>query len=662
METGRDGRCTIIAMRKRISLLLALLFAATMIQAQDFAGGNGTEASPYLITTPQQLSNLRMYLGTGYRDTYYRIAGDIDLSEFSTVTWGNSGWMPVGTPNEPFCGHLDGNNHTLSGLFTGNKYMNYVGLFGSISGIFSNIKITGCWIHGYNNCGGLTGLMKDGSQIENCSVEGFVTGNSYVGGLTGSGAGTINNCHVKVQVSGSSEYVGGIVGYGGALITNCSVRSTGTGIYGRSYTGGIIGCCDRLFITNCSVEVPTLGGNSYTGGLVGCCKEQLNMGRSQVTCSISGTGNYVGGLVGFSGSSTVIDSCQAHSGIITGSGNYVGGLVGGCKGLLLMHSRVIAGQVSGGVNGYYTGGLVGGSSQDAAIVTIQMCYAASNLTSGTTYVGGAIGYANSGIASVQMCYIVGNSISGSVHVGGIIGYANCDITSIVRCYTDSKASGRSNVGGLAGTIEGSVGTITDCYAVNVNNIIGSKYAGGIVGYHNNSSSGIITRSYSRSPIQPSLTNYTGAVIGYGSANISYCYFERQTWNQAGSGTGNERGITALTTEEMKSRSSFAGFDFEGIWDIYEGEGYPFLREMGAGFPAGSKRLPETQISMYAFAGNGQLFVGGLRAGERIVVYNLRGQVVYSGQATDGEQHISLPATGIYIVASGRQSVKVVYRK
>ncbi|MDR1368862.1 MAG: hypothetical protein LBJ72_01860 [Dysgonamonadaceae bacterium] len=47
-------------------------------------------------------------------------------------------------------------------------------------------------------------------------------------------------------------------------------------------------------------------------------------------------------------------------------------------------------------------------------------------------------------------------------------------------------------------------------------------------------------------------------------------------------------------------------------------------------------------------------------GKTFAVYNVSGQLIYSGRATAQEQRVPLNVRGIYIVASGNQRVKVAY--
>jgi hypothetical protein len=58
--------------------------------------------------------------------------------------------------------------------------------------------------------------------------------------------------------------------------------------------------------------------------------------------------------------------------------------------------------------------------------------------------------------------------------------------------------------------------------------------------------------------------------------------------------------------------------------------------------------------------NGMLHVSGLTEGSVWNVYNLYGQLIYTGIAAGDKAEIALPGRGIYIIQSGNQTIKAVY--
>ena len=74
-----------------------------------FARGNGSEGNPYVINKPIHLYNLAWLQYVGFfkdKEPYFIIERDLDMS----------GWTlpPIGTAENPFLGHLDGNDTTHS--------------------------------------------------------------------------------------------------------------------------------------------------------------------------------------------------------------------------------------------------------------------------------------------------------------------------------------------------------------------------------------------------------------------------------------------------------------------------------------------------------------------------------------------------------------------
>ena len=154
--------------------------------------------------------------------------------------------------------------------------------------------------------------------------------------------------------------------------------------------------------------------------------------NSYATGNVSGTGNYVGGLVGNFSYSSITNSYA--TGKVSGTGNYVGGLVGNFS-----YSSITNSYATGNVTGTSTvGGLVGYSSS-----SITNSYATGKV-SGNEFVGGLVGqvYKTSGTATISSSYSLGD-VSGTAKSGSLIG-------GVVNTYN--------------GTSFGTV-NISDCYTL-----------------------------------------------------------------------------------------------------------------------------------------------------------------------------------------------------
>ena len=188
----------------------------------------------------------------------------------------------------------------------------------------------------------------------------------------------------------------------------------------------------------------SVSGSEYVGGIAG-----QNGGRitdCDFTGSVTSSGNFVGGVVGWNLSSGNVENCY-NTDSVNVSGSCVGGVVG------LNHGPV--------KNCYNTGEV-----------------------SATSNVGGVVGYNIN--STVENCYNIGE-VSGGEDVGGVVGYNYSG--SVTTCYNTGEVSGNSYVGGVVGRNE-SGGTVKNCY--NIGEVSGS-YVGGVVG--DNRGGGTVTGCY-----------------------------------------------------------------------------------------------------------------------------------------------------------------------
>lgn len=138
----------------------------------------------------------------------------------------------------------------------------------------------------------------------------------------------------------------------------------------------------------------------------------------RVDGDVTGSDNYVGGIVGSTNKST-ITNCS-FSGTVTSPGKYVGGIIGGNQ----SNPSTVSGCVNmATVSGDTAGGILGYSTQKN---TIENCYNTGDIT-GTTTSGGIVGKVSSG--AITSCYNIG-SIDGAAS-GGIYGAAS---SAVVMTY------------------------------------------------------------------------------------------------------------------------------------------------------------------------------------------------------------------------------------
>ena len=314
-------------MKKRIgSLLLILALCFTLLPtaalasdgawdgstAAAFAGGTGTAEDPYQIANGAQLAYLASSVNSGetYEDKYFVLTANINLNGLPWTPIANSFSDALfgGTDYRIFAGNFDGKGYTISNVSIGSETTPFesdvFGLFGATGGKISNLNLDTVSIHGV-------------AKI----ASGYVVG--IAGGLVGSSAGSIENCHVT------------------GLAMDMSAPSNG---YAAAYwVGGLVGALDGAQLINeCSVSgsITEKAGKGSIGGLIGELGKaaKITYSRSDVTVNVkadSRGGANVGGFIGKGNgktdAETIIRNCYA-TGNVTG-GAYTGGFAGGLWGL-----------------------------------------------------------------------------------------------------------------------------------------------------------------------------------------------------------------------------------------------------------------------------------------------------------------------------------------
>lgn len=194
------------------------------------------------------------------------------------------------------------------------------------------------------------------------------------------------------------------------------------------------------------------------------------------------------------------------------------------------------------ITGYdYVGGLVGSSSNPS----ITNCYTSGNVV-GNRYIGnfiGSLGGMSSTPLHVSECFSTG-TVEGFECVGGFIGWIDY-YSKTEDSYSIATVEGGSKVGGFTGLSQ-NYASIKNCYSKG--QVTGETSVGGLVG---------LNRS---------------------GASVSSSFWDMESSNQALSSGGS-----GMTTEQMKSQSTFssAGWDFTSIWFIQENlnQGYPYLKKL-----------------------------------------------------------------------------------
>jgi len=286
---------------------------------------------------------------------------------------------------------------------------------------------------------------------------------------------------------------------------------TVSGIYisdpASSYQG-LFGNVAHGTIQNLGVKDSYIKGNNYVGGVVG----QINDGavsNCYNTGTISSSGNFTGGVAGWA-NSCIVQNCY-NTGTINGTASLVGGVAGVAKSSIVQNCNN-----TGNVNGNnYVGGVVGYA--DSGTGSVIDCNNTGIVKGTGNYTGGVVGYIYS--IPITSCHNAG-TVNGADRVGGVAGVI--DSKSAKSCYNTGSVNGTTYVGGVAGNITSS--TVENCY--NTGTIVGTREVGGVAGrvYYNNAT---IISCYNIGEV--SGTEDVGGVVGLVYAStIKSCYYNIDT--------------------------------------------------------------------------------------------------------------------------------------
>ena len=203
---------------------------------EDFEAGKWYTAgdAPYQISTGRELVYLAQLVndGNNFSGKTIVLTANIDLSLICHAANGETGaaevnWTPIGVGSananeqKPFSGTLDGQGHTISGLYI-NRASTYQGLFGYITkdAVIRNLIATGSVTTGGDSTGGIVGKSpRNSGTVRNCGFYGTVTATGTSGGVIG--GGKASNCwYYRTDGTASN------LGVCGGTATNCVVISS----------------------------------------------------------------------------------------------------------------------------------------------------------------------------------------------------------------------------------------------------------------------------------------------------------------------------------------------------------------------------------------------------------------------------------------------------
>lgn len=195
--------------------------------SSGFGGGDGSEDYPYIIKDGSQLYYMLTSFDTSGK--FFRITEDIYLNDITDSNWRSNPkrWISSNGSSNVFKGTLDGEGHTVYGVYCDSASAEYAGLIPVLSTASGNVSVTNLKLNDSyiigKNVGGLIGKISSSS----CSV-------------------TVSACYVgkNVEISGSFSQ-GGIIGQlenSFDTIKNCAFVGTISGNnLGKEKQGGLIG-------------------------------------------------------------------------------------------------------------------------------------------------------------------------------------------------------------------------------------------------------------------------------------------------------------------------------------------------------------------------------------------------------------------------------------
>jgi len=580
-------------MKSILAVVIALAILATMWVPVNAAAAPNSFEGYIQIHTAEEFARIGRAASHPLNARYVLMA-NIDLRSLSTGTGNNvamhrdRGWLGIGptvkTPNPltaagVFTGTLDGNGHTISGLWMNRTSLsaqmgNHQGLFRVLRGAeVRNLTIeldSRGIIGNADNRGALAGTAVTGTVIENVHV----IGNGARVGAT----------------SGSSDNHGGIVGsLRQSTIRNSTVADVH--VIGNSHVGGVVGAAHENSKKNRRKKRPPLPSDmagienvtatnvrvearrSYVGGIAGDISDGTTVRNVHVVgANVRAGTSYAGGFAGLIGNGSEVTHSSARGSVVVNAGSrYAGGFVGAVEsvqkraGQPVRLYRVFAGtwnnfaQVSATER---AGGLIGILS-DNSNVSVSNSYASVNVR--RAYAGGLVGAFELG--SISNAYAhgtvtvreTGNHTSSSGGIGGLIG--NID--------TGKKpSSGRR--------------AINNTYA-NVRLVLQpAKYSmtlvGGLAGRQGSTNLQVNgTNFFDEQTIAASTRGNAAApaMLATGSQDGLSVAVRRNLLN-------NTQAVAARPTAQMHQQSNFVGWDFSTVWTMNSPHNYPVFQGFGQG--------------------------------------------------------------------------------
>jgi hypothetical protein len=256
---------------------------ADLEPAPAYAGGDGTEAGPYQVSSVRQLKKLAVdieLLGSTEvtYQKYFELTADLDFSADNTVK---------STLIGAFYGTFDGKGHVIKDLHIDATGRSSVSLFAGLTyGEIKNLGREGGSITGNNTAyaSGLVLSVNKKGKLKNCYNSSSINILTFAGGLVNSTSGNdiiIENCYNTGEITVATEGAAGLNGtclWNGGSVT--IINSYNTGRIKSQYAAGSL-----------MYELNNANGNEQTVTL----NNVFNFGDMNIT----NLENRIGSLIGY---------------------------------------------------------------------------------------------------------------------------------------------------------------------------------------------------------------------------------------------------------------------------------------------------------------------------------------------------------------------------
>ena len=365
-----------------------------------FAGGAGTEQSPYLLCSVPQFKNVSTSLSA-----QFRLMTNLDLSQTGTD------WDPIGSTGDPFKGVFDGNGFSISNLRNTGASAQYAGIFGVIeSATVKNLTVSGATLQP-SIASSYVGVIAGRSQRSNTLIN-LTLRNSTVGGVASGASG---------GVIGEARVENGSITLQNVTVVGLSLSRAGGGLVGRIYDSTGVSPYTHS-ISNASVSNATM-----VGACTGCSQ--------------------LGGLVGFSNAGFSVNGATITN-IAASNAAFIGGVVGAVVASTVSFS-VSSVTIQGTLNGGSSSGGVAGTASVNTLSISSLRYSGTVGSSSTGKSGGLFGDVTTQIGGVISESSVSAQVISSLAAGGFYGEANNGSSVLALRKSSFDGSVTSAAGGVA---------------------------------------------------------------------------------------------------------------------------------------------------------------------------------------------------------------------